>query len=355
MQISAQSDAAVSCVMTRESIEAYIQYEMERGVTDNAIRRCRRFTDSLFACLPEDKVITKELLLAWRQNLKDAGYSSCTELNYVKGINRYLDYIGASALRFNRGRAKDIAGMTFGFLTVIEPTGEKNRKDLIWRCRCKCGNVVEYPATRLLVGNTLSCGCLHKEQLRRANKYIANTNLRQALADNPISSNAVSGYTGVTPKKGKWLAYIHYQGKHYSLGVYTNIEDAVKARARAKELVQEDATELLTLYEELHMNDPDLPSRASEPSRAFPAPDWVENNHPCTAARRSDNHSGYTGVSRVHNRWQARICHRRVRYILGSFEEQTDAVNVRKKAEALLRADPDAFIAQYLEYPHHPY
>ena len=355
MQKTEQIEQPVSCIMTQESIAAYIQYETERGVTTNAVRRCRRFTESLFAWLPEDKIITKELLLKWRQNLKEIGYSSYTELNYVKGINRYLDYIGLSSLRFNRGKAKDIAGMTFGFLTAIEPTGEKDRKDLIWRCRCKCGNVVEYPATRLLVGNTLSCGCLHKEHFQRANKYIANTSLRQALEENPISSKAVSGYTGVTPKRGKWLAYIRYQGKYYSLGVYSNIDDAVKARARAKELVQENAKELLTLYEELHKDDPDLPNRTTEPNREFPAQDWVENNQPCTAARRSDNRSGYTGVSLVHNRWQTRICHGGIRYILGNFDEQVDAINARKQAEELLRADPDAFVTQYREYPHHPY
>lgn len=355
MQKTGQMEQPVSCIMTQESIAAYIQYEMERGATDNAIRRCRCFTNSLFAWLPEDKMITKERLFAWRQNLKDAGYSSYTELNYVKGVNRYLDYIGASALRFNRGKAKDISDMTFGFLTAIEPTGEKNRKDLIWLCRCKCGNMVEYPATRLLVGNTLSCGCLNKEHFQRANKYIANTSLRQSLEDNPISSKAISGYTGVTPKRGKWLAYIRYQGKRYSLGVFTNIEDAVNARARAKELVQENAKELLTFYEELHKEDPELPSRETEPFREFPTTPWIENSQPCTAAKRSDNRSGYTGVSFVHNRWQAQICHCGVRYILGNFDEKADAVTARKKAEELLRADLDAFVTKYREYPHYTY
>ena len=119
-------------------MSAYIQYEQERGATENALRRYRRCVSSLYEWLPEEKQITKDLLLAWRQNLKVLGYTSQTELNYVKGVNRYLDYIGCSKLRFSRGKAKDIAGQQFGYLTAIEPTGEKNRNDYVWRCICRC-------------------------------------------------------------------------------------------------------------------------------------------------------------------------------------------------------------------------
>lgn len=173
--------AETPCIMTPESISAYLRYETDRGASENALRYYRQVTKAVYEWLPEDKVLSKDLLLSWRQSLKDHGYSPDPELNYVKGINRYLDHIGRSDLRFNCGRAKDLAGKQFGYLTAIAPTGEKHRKDYIWRCICKCGNIVELPATRLLVGNTLSCGCLYKEHFQRANKYIDNTSLRQAL------------------------------------------------------------------------------------------------------------------------------------------------------------------------------
>lgn len=123
--------AFATCTMTRESIAAYIQNEQERGASKASIRNFKRVTSSLYEWLPNDKTITKDLLLAWRKSLKDYGYTQRTELNYVKGINRYLDYIGCSDIRFNRGRAKDIAGKQFGYLTAIEPTGEKYRKDYV--------------------------------------------------------------------------------------------------------------------------------------------------------------------------------------------------------------------------------
>lgn len=174
-----------------------------------------------------------------------------TICNYVKYINRYLDFVGCSEIRFNRGKAKDIAGMTFGNLTAIEPTGAKNRGDIVWKCSCSCGNTIDLPATRLLSGNTSSCGCLQKSHLKKVNKTFANTNLAQVLRDDPISTVAVSGYVGVAPKRDKWQAYIRYKGVNYFLGCYDDMEDAIKARARAKELVIEDATKLLEIYEEL--------------------------------------------------------------------------------------------------------
>ena len=179
--------------MTPDNIAAFLQEEQRRGASENALRRCRRVTSFLYEWLPDDKIITKDLLLAWRQSLKDHGYTSQTELNYVKGINRYLDYIGCSEIRFNRGRAKDITGKQFGYLIAIEPTGEKNRKDYIWRCRCKCGKEVEYPATRLLTGNTVSCGCLRGEHFKEANKYIGGTSLRQSIGEHVHSTRAMSG------------------------------------------------------------------------------------------------------------------------------------------------------------------
>lgn len=343
-------------IMTSESMERFIASEKEKGASDNMLRRFSCTVRALYEYLPENKTLTKEVLLNWRHSLSENGYASMTVLNYVKYLNRYLDFVGASEIRFNRGKSKDISGMTFGYLTALEPTGAKNRNDIVWRCICKCGKTAELPATRLLLGNTLSCGCLHKEQFQRANKYIDHTSLRQALEEQVTSPRAVSGYTGVTPKRGKWQAYIKYKGRHYALGCYTDIKDAVAARARAKELVQADAMGLLDFYEEIHKSDPALPCRATEPKKIFSSPEWQTNNQPGTCAKRTDNKSGYTGVSRVRSRWEARICHRGIRYILGSFVTQEEAVDARKRAEWDLKTAPDSFAAKYQKlYRHHSY
>lgn len=333
-------------VMTSESISEYIQHEADCGASENALRCYRRITKAAYEWLPEDKVLTKDRLLLWRQSLKDRGYASNTELNYVKGINRYLNYVGRSDLRFNRGRPKDIAGNQFGYLTAIEPTGKKNRKDYIWRCICKCGKEVEYPATRLLTGNTLSCGCLKGEHFKSVNKYIDGTSLRQSIEEQVHSMRAASGYTGVTIKRDKWKAYIKYKGQNISLGCYTKLEDAVKARARGKELVQMDALGLLDFYEQLHKDDPARPNREQvRQTQKKALPELPPE--PRIRATRNNNTSGYPGVHRRRNKWVAKITYQKVTYHLGAFDTKDEAITARQEAEQLLFADYQKFLEKF--------
>ena len=258
-----------SSVMSPESMTVFVEAQRSKGASENMLRRLKATVKMLYAFLPEDKSITRERLLAWRTDMSQRGYAAQTVQNYVKWINLYLDHVGLSALRFNRGKGKDITGVEFGFLTALSPTDKRDRKDIVWLCRCRCGNTVELTATRLLSNNTLSCGCIHTEVIRRANKYFGGTSLERSLREQVTCSRSKSGYVGVTKKRDKWQAYITYQGKRTSLGVYDKLEDAVKARARGKEAVMEDATKLLEIYNELHKNDAVLPSRATEAQKAI--------------------------------------------------------------------------------------
>lgn len=247
--------------MTESTLEAFLEHEKQNGASKDTLRQRRGFVTALYAWLPEDKLLTKDRLLAWRESLNEKGFSPDTVGNYVKGANRYLDFMGLSELRFNRGKAKNLQGQTFGYLTAIAPTGAKKRRDLVWRCRCRCGNEIDLAATRLLTGNNLSCGCLRAENLQEINRYIEHTSIRMCLEEKVESTRSSSGYTGVTRKRDKWEAYIKYKGIRYSLGRYSQLEDAVKARAYGKQLVQEDARKLLEFYEELHKDDSARPTR----------------------------------------------------------------------------------------------
>jgi len=328
------------CCMTFESIANYVQWEQDQGASENMLRRYRRFTSCLYQWLPADKNLSRERLLSWRQSLKDDGYSTATELNYIKGINRYLDFAGYSHLRFNQGKPKDIAGQTFGYLTAIEPTGDKNRRDIVWRCLCKCGNTYECITSRLLAGNTLSCGCLRNENLKDANMFFAGTSLRQSLNDRVKSSCSESGFVGVSRKNDKWKAYICYKGERYSLGVYSKLEDAVKARAMGKEMVKSDAVALLETYEKLHKDAPERPSRA----RFY----YTKNQVPATKLRKN-NTTGATGVYRRGNRWLAKLGYKNNRYYLGSFGDIKSAISARKEAERISMENPQQFQLKYAE------
>ena len=157
----------------------------------------------------------------------------------------------------------------------------------------------------------------------------------------------MSGYVGVTRKRDKWQAYITYKRQYISLGVYDKLEDAVKARARGKEAVMEDAAELLEIYERIHENDEALPSKSTLPKNDLPYEPRVINDQPTTAARRVDNKSGYTGITFQKNKWESRICYNKRRYMLGRFDTLDEAIAERTKAEDFLKRDPDAFVEYY--------
>lgn len=54
-------------------------------------------------------------------------------------------------------------GRIFGRLVVLRDSGKRNRKgEIIWLCRCDCGNIKEVPTNYLTRGSTRSCGCLKK-------------------------------------------------------------------------------------------------------------------------------------------------------------------------------------------------
>lgn len=63
-------------------------------------------------------------------------------------------------------RKKNLTGQTFGKLTALEPYPTERGERSKWLCVCECGNTAVVETSRLLNGNTRSCGCLHKEHVR---------------------------------------------------------------------------------------------------------------------------------------------------------------------------------------------
>lgn len=248
------------CSISSEEIDQYLTWEKNKGTSHATLIKLKCYVSGFYDWT-EEQWVSKDMLVKWRESLEHQGYSQATIQNYIKGINRYLEYQNCPELKFKKGKKKEIAGQTFGYLTVIECTEKKDRNNYIWKCRCKCGNEVELPAVRLLSGNTNSCGCIRQENLKKANMYIEKTSIRQVLDSKVESTRAESGYTGVTRKRDKWQAYITYKGRRYSLGCYENIEDAVQARKKAKEKVKEDAIELIKLYQHMHQEDLKLPKK----------------------------------------------------------------------------------------------
>lgn len=65
--------------------------------------------------------------------------------------------------------AIDLAGKTFGQLTVLERASEGQGSDphVCWRCRCSCGNTIVTSGQRLRNGTVQSCGCFRKVRMSK--------------------------------------------------------------------------------------------------------------------------------------------------------------------------------------------
>ena len=62
----------------------------------------------------------------------------------------------------------DMTGRVIGRLLVIEECGRDACGNVLWRCRCECGNEVIVRGSDLRSENTTSCGCYHRERLAEA-------------------------------------------------------------------------------------------------------------------------------------------------------------------------------------------
>lgn len=135
------------------------------------------------------------------------------------------------------------AGTRFGRLTVIEPHDLIPGRGYRYKCQCDCGNIIISRGDMLRRGEVQSCGCLHDELFREhakiayKNSFVDGTNVPRIASTQTIQRNNTSGVTGVTWHKGtgKWRASISFKGKSYSLGYYTEIPLAAKARKAAED------------------------------------------------------------------------------------------------------------------------
>lgn len=58
----------------------------------------------------------------------------------------------------------NMIGKKFGKLTVLEECEERNKhKQVVYKCKCDCGNTINVVGALLRNGNVKSCGCLHSK------------------------------------------------------------------------------------------------------------------------------------------------------------------------------------------------
>ena len=132
----------------------------------------------------------------------------------------------------------DMTGKKFHRLTVIRETGRDNSGQVLWECRCDCGNTSIVRGRDLRSGGTKSCGCLDLEKaVDRIKKETVNHSNISKIKSQKLSVLNTSGVKGVCQTKtGRWRAYIGYKGKQVYLGEYSHKEDAVRARRTGEKI-----------------------------------------------------------------------------------------------------------------------
>ena len=151
---------------------------------------------------------------------------------------------------------KDFVGKKSGMLTIIGYAG-KSKGMHQWKCKCDCGNEAIIGQTRLQNGKTKSCGCMQRKS------FLSNIGITEGTSVSVLeyykthmSPHNTSGYIGVyqDKKNGKWTAQIGFKGKTHYLGSFSNIADAIAARKRGEEMVDD-------FLESFYIKNPDWKQR----------------------------------------------------------------------------------------------
>lgn len=177
----------------------------------------------------------------------------CECLKCGKKIEVPVSYLGKIAKDCGCGkhepRKKIDIGSKFNHLEVLGLGKYVEGRGYYYVCKCDCPKqtVLEVRSDMLTNGDVMSCGCVHDELFEKNSKkaheknFVKSTNVPK-IAYNTLQKNNTSGYRGVYWHRGisKWGAQIMFQGKHYSLGYYSDIKQAVIARKQAEEELHRD-------------------------------------------------------------------------------------------------------------------
>lgn len=156
-------------------------------------------------------------------------------------------------------KAMDITGKRFHALTALYPTQKRDRSGfVIWHCRCDCGNTVDLSYNSLLYSNQKSCGCrkqIHNRKLADYLTHVDGTSI-DFIRSKKVPVNNTTGCRGVYLIKGQYVAKIVFQKKAYYLGEFDRLEDAVRARKKAEEILFDEVIAYYEQFQKAAVRDP---------------------------------------------------------------------------------------------------
>ena len=214
-------------------------------------------------------------------------------------------------------------------LTVIgrsEDSLNNKRNCAHWICSCSCGNTdaIIVSGSHLRNGHTLSCGCLKTSSKRNGNKK--SNMYSQKLADENgeyyliYSTNTSDiGFIDADEIQNVQKYCWHVDSYGYFVSQITN--DGKRKNVKMHQL--------------LFGKWVDHADRNKLNNRKYNIRQCTRNDNTHNSSVRSDNSSGYIGVSwnKTNNRWEAYIMCNNKKMFLGGFSNKTDALIARLNAE----------------------
>ena len=102
----------------------------------------------------------------------------CGNFIEVRGDKLTSNHTKSCGCLNSSGKINNILGQTFNNLTVIEQTpNRRSGGDVVWKCRCKCGNITYASASELRNNRIKSCGCLHSIGENEIEKILLENNI----------------------------------------------------------------------------------------------------------------------------------------------------------------------------------
>lgn len=202
----------------------------------------------------------------------------------------------------------DITGMKFGKLTPIEVVGKNKRRQLMWKCKCDCGNESVACGSEMRLGRIKSCGCSRKEEIKFKHKRGNDYDLTHEYGIGYTTKGEIFYFDLEDYEKIKPYSWYASRGYIQTLSGKTHIS-MHRFVLNASKIVD-------------HINHNKSDNRKS-------------NLRECTPAQNSMNRNGVAGITfdKLSNKWNAYIGINYKRINLGYFKVKQDAIEARKKAE----------------------
>lgn len=231
---------------------------------------------------------------------------------------RYGGSLSCGCLRKERAyemNAHDLTGQRFGKLLAVSRGASCGPGGCRWICRCDCGKEVIYQGTLLMTGKRTSCGC--DSEKKYAFSDISGQKFNRLTALYPLDQRTAKG--GLV-----WHCRCDCGNEvdvSYNELAYSNLKSCGCQKKEHDMMLKE----------------------------FLPHVDGTSIHHLRSKKTPSNNTTGVRGVYLIKGRYVAKIVFQKKQYLLGTYDNLTDAADARKEAEEVLNDRVTAFYDRWQE------